>query len=251
MQETQETWVWSLGQEDPQEKKMTSHPSILAWIISWTEEPGDWTHTWRESGLESWSCHLVDRPKATACFPLKFCFLICKMGILTSTSRNCYEGSTQEGQRHPVSARQCWLSAGSESAVTRRRAPRLKLIVIGFAGETPRGCALPSSRGLDYAWLRVPVHGGQPWHNWGMSLSLLCADGRPDSDKRPCVLSTCHSRPVGKSWTLLQAPAQKRGEEHFLGYPVPLVVFFPFERGSTQYHTELAISTTKAWGSNF
>ena len=231
MQETQETWVWSLGQEDPQEKKMTSHPSILAWIISWTEEPGDWTHTWRESGLESWSCHLVDRPKATACFPLKFCFLICKMGILTSTSRNCYEGSTQEGQRHPVSALPCWLSAGSESAVTRRRAPRLKFIVIGFAGETPRGCALPSSRGLDYAWLRVPVHGGQPWHNWGMSLSLLCADGRPNSDKRPCVLSTCHSRPVGKSWTLLQAPAQKRGEEHFLGYPVPLVVFFSLWKG--------------------
>jgi len=74
---------------------MTTHPSILAWIISWTEEAGDWTHTWRESGLESWSCHLVDRPKATACFPLKFCFLICKMGILTSTSQNCYEGSTQ------------------------------------------------------------------------------------------------------------------------------------------------------------
>ena len=36
----QETWVQSLGQEDPLEKGMTPHSSILAWRIPWTEEPG-------------------------------------------------------------------------------------------------------------------------------------------------------------------------------------------------------------------
>jgi len=35
----QETWVQSLGQEDPLEKEMAAHSSILAWRISWTEEP--------------------------------------------------------------------------------------------------------------------------------------------------------------------------------------------------------------------
>ena len=40
----QETRVRSLGQEDPLEKKMATHSSILAWKISWTEEP---------SGLQS------------------------------------------------------------------------------------------------------------------------------------------------------------------------------------------------------
>ena len=40
MQETQEMQVKSLGQEDPLEKKMATHPSILAWEISWTEKPG-------------------------------------------------------------------------------------------------------------------------------------------------------------------------------------------------------------------
>ena len=40
MQETQETWVWSLGQEDPLEEDMATHSSILAWEIPWTEEPG-------------------------------------------------------------------------------------------------------------------------------------------------------------------------------------------------------------------
>ena len=35
-----ETWVQSLGQEDPPEKEMATHSSILAWRIPWTEEPG-------------------------------------------------------------------------------------------------------------------------------------------------------------------------------------------------------------------
>ena len=36
----QETWVWSLGREDPLEKEMATHSSILAWDIPRTEEPG-------------------------------------------------------------------------------------------------------------------------------------------------------------------------------------------------------------------
>ena len=35
-----ETWVRSLGWEDPLEKGMATHSSILAWRIPWTEEPG-------------------------------------------------------------------------------------------------------------------------------------------------------------------------------------------------------------------
>ena len=35
-----ETWVRSLGQEDPLEEEMATHSSILAWKIPWTEEPG-------------------------------------------------------------------------------------------------------------------------------------------------------------------------------------------------------------------
>ena len=37
---TQETWARPLGQEDPLEKEMAIHSSILAWRIPWTEEPG-------------------------------------------------------------------------------------------------------------------------------------------------------------------------------------------------------------------
>ena len=35
-----ETWVQSLGQEDPLEKEMATHSSTLAWKIPWLEEPG-------------------------------------------------------------------------------------------------------------------------------------------------------------------------------------------------------------------
>ena len=42
----QETWVRSLGQEDPLEKEMATHSNSLAWRISWTEEPGGLYSPW-------------------------------------------------------------------------------------------------------------------------------------------------------------------------------------------------------------
>ena len=47
----QETWVRSLGWEDPLEKGMATHSSILAWRIPWTEEPdGLWSIVLRRAG---------------------------------------------------------------------------------------------------------------------------------------------------------------------------------------------------------
>ena len=47
----QETWVQSLGWEDPLEKGKATHSSILAWRIPWTEEPGGL----QSVGLQSWT----------------------------------------------------------------------------------------------------------------------------------------------------------------------------------------------------
>ena len=56
----QETWVQYLGMEDPLEKEMTTHSSILAWRTPWTEKPGGlqkWGH--KESDMTEWlSLHL-------------------------------------------------------------------------------------------------------------------------------------------------------------------------------------------------
>ena len=43
MQEMQEIWIQSLGQEDPLKYEMATHSSILAWGIPWTEEPGGYS----------------------------------------------------------------------------------------------------------------------------------------------------------------------------------------------------------------
>ena len=51
-----ETRVWSLGWEDPLEKEMATHSSILAWRIPWTEEPG---------GHSPWSLKGLDTTEAT------------------------------------------------------------------------------------------------------------------------------------------------------------------------------------------
>ena len=56
MQVAQETWVWSLGWEDPLEEGMTTHGNILAWRIPRTEESG---------GLQSISHKESDTTEAT------------------------------------------------------------------------------------------------------------------------------------------------------------------------------------------
>ena len=56
MQETQKTWVPSLGWEDPLEEEIATHSSILAWKIPPTEEP---------DGLESMKSHRVGQGLST------------------------------------------------------------------------------------------------------------------------------------------------------------------------------------------
>ena len=52
MQEMPETWVQSLGQEDPLEEEMAFHSSVLAWEIPWTEKPGGpWSTGHKESNM--------------------------------------------------------------------------------------------------------------------------------------------------------------------------------------------------------
>ena len=51
----QETLVQSLGQEDPLEKEMATHSSILAWRIPWTEEPGGLQSIGLQRARHDWS----------------------------------------------------------------------------------------------------------------------------------------------------------------------------------------------------
>ena len=66
----QETWVWSLIWEDPLEKEMATHSSILAWRIPWTEEPG---------GLQSTGSQRVGHDWATSLSLSLFTFPLCNI----------------------------------------------------------------------------------------------------------------------------------------------------------------------------
>ena len=77
----QNVWLWSLCQEDPLEKEMTTHSNILAWEILWTEQPGgnspwscnrvecDWadTHTHTHTHTHTQLIHFVVQQKLTHC----------------------------------------------------------------------------------------------------------------------------------------------------------------------------------------
>ena len=55
---TQETWVWSLGREDPLDKEMATHSSILARRIPWREEPGRLQSTGSQRVGHDWATSL-------------------------------------------------------------------------------------------------------------------------------------------------------------------------------------------------
>ena len=60
----QEIQVSSLGGEDPLEKGMATHSSILAWAIPWTEEPG-WLHSMGSHSGQDWVTNTLTFNKAS------------------------------------------------------------------------------------------------------------------------------------------------------------------------------------------
>ena len=65
-QETQETWVPSLSQEDPLEEEMATHSGVLAWKSPWTEEAG------RLQSMQSQRVEHYDEHACTQCIQLTF-----------------------------------------------------------------------------------------------------------------------------------------------------------------------------------
>ena len=76
----QETWVWSLGWEDPLEKEMATHSSTLAWKIPWTEEPGGLQsmgsqRVWHDLATERWCMVLLCALRTG--LPFSGSFMVC------------------------------------------------------------------------------------------------------------------------------------------------------------------------------
>ena len=85
--EMQETWVWSLDQEDPLEKEMATHSSILAWRTPGTEEP---------AGLQSRGSQRVGHDWATK----TFCFSNFNNDVITRRHTAVSDRGEMERQTH-------------------------------------------------------------------------------------------------------------------------------------------------------
>ena len=107
MQESQEMQVWSLGWEDPLEKDMATHSSILAWEIMWTEETG-WPqfimsqrvgHDWSNLACMQWEIWCLFELCLFLIFPYLFIYFglyqvlvaACRL-LITLCRLNCSSG---------------------------------------------------------------------------------------------------------------------------------------------------------------
>ena len=100
----QETRVQSMGQEDPVEKGMATHFSILAWRIPWTEEPGGLQYMGSQRVGHDWSdlvCMYTHTHNMKRASDLEICFVFIP---------NCPEGSTKRTSVHSGVRQVCVLS---------------------------------------------------------------------------------------------------------------------------------------------
>ena len=81
----QETQVWSLGLEDPLEKGMATHSSILAWEVPWAEEPGGLQSMGSQRVRHDW---VYEQTATGQIYPLK---LGVKKLIVSSLMLNSYK----------------------------------------------------------------------------------------------------------------------------------------------------------------
>ena len=76
-----ETWVWSLGRENPLEKEMAIHSSAIAWKIPWTEEPDRLQSMGSQRVRHDWATSLI-LAMNTPCSFCEECWLHLKGGIV-------------------------------------------------------------------------------------------------------------------------------------------------------------------------
>ena len=140
MQETQEIWVWSLGQEDPMEKEMATHSSILAWRIPWTEEPGGL----QSMGSPRVGCDWVQHSRYTMYIYLRY-----HRCLGTVRAQAC--GPWCHGDQTPI----CWIphSALMELAGHDARSTEILMpdFLASFCARGPSGSAGSADHSLEWS----------------------------------------------------------------------------------------------------
>ena len=125
-----ETWVWSLGQEDPLEKAMAPHSSTLAWKIPWTEEHDrvqsmgsqrvghDWAPSFSLS-TRLLSLIIISLPEILNCYPWKIAWRYRWVAAKRSVSQRWISFFTVILHRIPeyeTDQKACWLESLAAAA---------------------------------------------------------------------------------------------------------------------------------------
>ena len=98
VQEILETWVWSLGWEDPLKQEMAIHPSILAWKIPWTRWPGGLQSIVSQRVRHDWvteHAHVIETCTVSAMWMVELRFRLVKQPAQghTATELRCQHKS--------------------------------------------------------------------------------------------------------------------------------------------------------------
>ena len=114
-----ETWVWSLGREDPLEKEMAIHSYTIAWKIPWTEEPGSLQSMRSQRVRQDWAtslslslwCMDVELDYKESWVPKNWCFWIVVLEKTLESPLDCME-------IQPVHSKddQCWVCFGKNDS---------------------------------------------------------------------------------------------------------------------------------------
>ena len=179
-----ETWVQSLCQEDPLEKEMATHSSILAWRIPWTEEPG---------GLQSTGWQTVGRDWATNTSLQTSCFFPLQFVMLPVTPQVPYNSHSPLSPGH--------LAAAAAAAKSLQSCPTLCDPIAGSPPSSPVPGIL-QARTLE--WVAISFSNARKWKVKVKSLSRV--------------------RPSGTPWTsAFQAPPSMgfSRREYWSGVPLP------------------------------
>ena len=108
-----ETWVRSLGREDPLEKEMATHSSILAWRIPWAEEPGGLQSMGSQRVRHDWatSFHFTSLQRLKKAVPKNWCL---QTVVLEKTPESLLDG--KEIKPVNLKGNQPWILVGRTGA---------------------------------------------------------------------------------------------------------------------------------------
>ena len=215
-----ETWVWSLGWEDPLEREMVTHSSILAWKIPWTEKPGRLQSTGSQRVRHDWATsltYLLSILKSRDYFANKGPSMV-KAMIFPVVMYRCESWTVKKAEHRRIDAfelwcwrrllRVPWTARRSNQSILKEISPGCSLEGLMLNSNTlATSCEELTQWKRPWCWEGLGAGGegdDRWWDGWMVSLTWwtwVCVDSRSWWwTGRPGMLQFMRSQRVGHDW---------------------------------------------------